>query len=658
MNKRRQFGNYINRLRREKGISLQALCEGLCAYQEISYLETGTRKLDRLLEDALLERLGVGAEDYEYFLDFAEYQKWRHRQHVLHSINYGQFDKAESLLEKYCNVCCGQDGCEDGTGCDTQATAGAATDASAVERLERQFYLDMLAQVRRCRGASASELYNLFERALALTVPGFSGRPLGELALSLKEINLMLETERYRKEGGRPERFWELVTYIENKELDRRGRAKIFSKSVYYLYRSLIFAEEEAQLSLREAQLREKTAQLDECVVIGLLKYCNIALEGLRDNEKMYYFWEILSMKEALLDNLPADFYKDPSVFDKQRRDVREWREAMESVFGEFQVPLENLGHCHLYVMKGVCCINDVICIRRKMLGLTQAELCRGICSIKTLQRLENRKTSPQRDIVSSLFERLGLSGELTRTELVTDSPKARGLMEKMRESFNDQRWEEAEKLADQLKTQVSMDIKSNRQALENAEVSAKWENGKIDDDEYFRKMRNALELTLPFEAFLSEGEKYLTVNEQTCIQNLMLVMDKESPEFMTCLRRFEEMYQPFEEDDLLESVSGTYEFIIGYVRSELGNRGQYDRGDQYNKSILQECVRTRRLASIHDCLYDRWWNYAERLKNGIPVEEELNEEDELVKCVLFSRICKKEQDERFYQKKLLLISN
>lgn len=649
MNEGKKFSNYVNRLRKMNHIPLQGLCEGLCTFQEISCLENGTRKLNRLLEDALLERLGVGAEDYECFLDYAEYQRWRHQQHILHSITHEQFDRAESLLEAYCNTYCRSS---------DDSHSAAMADFSAAERLEWQFCLSMLAQVRRCKEASVPELRNLFERALALTVPGFDRKPLGETVLSLKEINLMLEAERYREGGGRPGRFRDIVEYIKNRKLDRRGQAKIFSKAVYYLYRSLIFTKEEAQLSLSGMKLGARTACLDKQSVIELFRECNIALGTLRDNERMYFLWEILSMREALLENLPKDFFNGPDIFEKFYRETREWKWAFEKIFGEFCVPLENFDYCHLYVMKGVNCINDVIRIRRKMLGLTREKLCQGICSEKTLRRLESCKTSPQRAIVSGLFERLGLSGELTRTELVTDNPEARQLMEKMRESANGQKWEEAEKMADQLKCLVSMDTKSNRQAVENAEISAKWESGKMEDDEYCQKMKDALELTLPFEAFLSEGEKYLTVNEQTCIQNLMLAMDKESPEFLTCMRRFEEIYQPLVEDDLLESVSGNYEFIMGYVRSELGNRGQYDRGNQYNKSIMQECIRARRLTSIYDCLYDRWWNYAERLKKGIPVDDELNGEDELAKCILCSRFCKQTYAEAFFLKKFKLLSN
>ena len=61
------FIDYVNSLREKEGFSLQEVCEGICNPQEIHYLEQGKREVDRLLEEAILERLGIGAEDSESY---------------------------------------------------------------------------------------------------------------------------------------------------------------------------------------------------------------------------------------------------------------------------------------------------------------------------------------------------------------------------------------------------------------------------------------------------------------------------------------------------------------------------------------------------------------------------------------------------------------
>lgn len=186
MNEGKQFSEYISGLRNKNNVSLQSLCEGLCTFQELSYLENGTRRLDRLLEDMLLERLGIGAEDDELYLGCVEYQRWLHRLHILHSIAYEQFGKAEALLEAYRAAYCGG----------TEGRTADCLNTPAADRLERQFYLGMLAQIRRCAGASGQRLHALFHEALTLTMPYSVFLNEGQKYLTISEQsciqNLML----------------------------------------------------------------------------------------------------------------------------------------------------------------------------------------------------------------------------------------------------------------------------------------------------------------------------------------------------------------------------------------------------------------------------------------------------------------------------------
>ena len=87
---REAFGAYISDLRDGRGYALEQVCEGLCTAQRLFQLETGKQSAGKLLQDAILERLGVGAEDYEHFLHYEEYGKWEMRQRILHRISCGK----------------------------------------------------------------------------------------------------------------------------------------------------------------------------------------------------------------------------------------------------------------------------------------------------------------------------------------------------------------------------------------------------------------------------------------------------------------------------------------------------------------------------------------------------------------------------------------
>ncbi len=623
---REDFGIYISDLREKRGYALEQVCEGLCTSQQLSQYERGEKAVSRLLQDALLERLGAGAEDYEHYLNYKDYDHWEMRQRILSRIQRGNVEGAKQLLVDY----------------QGRYVGDAAGSRKVADRLEYQFYLSMLAQIRALEGADREELCMLLETAVGLTVPELWEKPLAGRVLSFKELNLVLEAEQYQEGGARPEHYREVMSYVETSRADALGRAKIFPKAVYFLCRCSVPGD-----------------GMPEEI---LLEFCSHAVEILRDGNRMYYLWELLDLREHYLGRILEKAAEDreggiSGELVCLSQENAAWKKALENVYAQYQVPRETSSYCYLYMEKGVFCSNDVIRIRRRMLGMSRKELREGICDKKTLERLENRKSNPHRWEVEELFRRLGLAGTLTRTELITESQEARHLMTRLGQYVNNREAEKAEAVLAQVKNMVSVDMKWNRQTLMRQEVNIQEELQKINRETYCRRMQEALELTLPFQAFLQEGEKHLSHEEQACIQNLMQGMDKEREEFRICLERFEEMYRPVAEGELLGTMSMVYGLVMGYVASELGNLGEYDRSDWYNDKKIEEDLYSRRLTSIADGLYCRWWNHEQRKKRGIPTDRELDGEEELTDCIWFCRLGRQTHDESFLEEKLRQLS-
>lgn len=192
-----------------------------------------------------------------------------------------------------------------------------------------------------------------------------------------------------------------------------------------------------------------------------------------------------------------------------------------------------------------------------------------------------------------------------------------------------------------------------NRQKLLGEEIMLAWKRGELQREEYCRRLQETIELTLPMTAFLQPGEKYLTKGEQEYIRNRMRGLDPDGEEFRICMQRFEEMYRPYMLNERIETMIGVFEFIMSYIGSELGNRGEFDAADEYSQFIAEENLRERRFRFLSEALYDRWWNDAERRKRGILIKTKLDGERELSKCVILSRIEKNAHDEKFYRKRL-----
>lgn len=54
--------------------------------------------------------------------------------------------------------------------------------------------------------------------------------------------------------------------------------------------------------------------------------------------------------------------------------------------------------------------VGEVIKRKRIEMGLTQEELCEGICESFTISRIENGKQPPSRSTADALLQRLGIS--------------------------------------------------------------------------------------------------------------------------------------------------------------------------------------------------------------------------------------------------------
>ena len=100
--------------------------------------------------------------------------------------------------------------------------------------------------------------------------------------------------------------------------------------------------------------------------------------------------------------------------------------------------------------------LGEYIKQRRLDLGLTQEQLCEGICEPMTLSRLENGKQTPSRNRINALLQRLGLPDDryfalLSKNELETEALQkeivACNVTEKVSEGF--EKLAQFEKLTD-----------------------------------------------------------------------------------------------------------------------------------------------------------------------------------------------------------------
>ena len=608
MEVKNRFGVFIAKLRKEKGISLEQLCDGLCTPGMLSRFERGEREPEKLLQNRFLTRLGTVPENYENFLYYKEYCRWEKRQGILHYILEENMEEAKRLLEEYYQT------------------------YDMKEALEKQFYLAMLAQIRRYEGCGREELAPLFEEALQLTVPDINIRSFRKRVLSLEELNLLLEY-RYCQNNGISLQFYEtLLEYIEKMGWTTLALAKIYPKTVYYYY--MVWKQKDSE---------------NEVLAERMIQLCDKGIEILRNANRMFFLWELFCMREELSARIP-ECVRSEAGFVQRRKDCIEWKETLEELYLEYGISIAMYEFCYLYVESENYCIGDVIRIRRKMLGLSQEKLCKGICDSRTVSRLERHIRRPQKEIVQQLFERLNLSTELCRTELVTDSQEAIEKLRELKVRINNHEYDRARELISQLKTLISIDNPTNAQIIERNELLIDITSKKLYGDECVLKMKRVLEYTVPYSKTIAKELKYLTNEEIACLENITLGISWENKEMKECV-------------DAIEAVCNTpknlcnyvriYEFTMIAISSHLGNKGMFERSNEIKKKVLRLSLQNRRTKALHYILYGLLWNKENQKMNLQSYNGIVNTRKELEKCVYLSRLCRDRYRENAYNEKI-----
>ncbi|MGN0432719.1 MAG: hypothetical protein ACI4EQ_10235 [Lachnospiraceae bacterium] len=595
-----RFGTYIAKLRRKRNVSMEQLSEGLCSLSMLGRFEKGERLPEKQLRDRLLTRLGEAPSVYENYLDTDEYAQWKLRQQILESIVSWKREKTEELLDTYKEQC------------------------DRENPLEKQFILTMEAQWRRREGASQTELATMFGEAVKQTVPGVDDKSIIGMCLSMQEIDLILDYEHYRVSDTKQARYEEVMKYIMESDFDAVSRAKTYPKAVYYLCKEL------------EKESGRKP-------LVRMLKLCNQAVEVLRDACYMCYLWELLQIKKEVLYKLSGE----------HTQETEELLEALETLYEEFDVPIAMSDSCYLYVEKEVYCIGDVIRIRRQMLGLSREQLCEGICSLKTVGRIERNQLKTQRQIVRELFERLHMSREYQRMEVVSEDPMVQELFGELRWRINEREYDKVHDILEKLKKMVPMELPSNRQALERLIAANEWQNGKLSREAYIQRLKEVLEYTLPYEVAIAPGKKYMTNEEIACIHNMVSVMNWNNPELEKCIATLEEIYRQTEEESCVGVHISMYATVMTVVDSQLGNKGDYERSDTISKLIIKECLKARIITYIAKELYNLLWNYEQKVKEHIPHWEKRNVLRDLGYCILLCHFTRQKFWERNYKDKL-----
>ena len=604
------FSKFLKRVRKEENVYLEQLAEGLMTVSQLARIEKGQRPIPKNMRDRLLGRLGVASDLYENLLNIEDHAAWEHQRNILCAIERQETRKAQELIAAY------------------------EKEAPIHDKIKQQFCLMMRAEVLKQQGADPQEIADCYEAAVKHTIPDVENLCLKKKLLSIQEINMVLEYEWYHKNEGFVEKCRDLKTFVEKSVYDDLSKVKVYPKIVYY-YLQEIFPVQGKQIP----------------EVLGEnLQICNAAIEMLRDTGRAFFLLELLEMKIKILECMkqnPEEIEELPPEY----HETMELADLLKRLSVEYGVPAYMQDCTYLYQQRWVFYIGDVLRIRREMYGLTQKELCQGICSVRTLRRAEKKETNMQRETLGTLLRKLGISKEFQRARLVTNDREVLRLKQEIFNSRNNRDFVGCRELLGQLQEKISLDIPENRQYVIELKASLDWREGKISKEEYVAREEEALQCTLNMKELFCVDDVYLTELEVLCICKIIQGLDGSAKrKYIDFLIQFFGLY---EKKYMLADCIVMYEYSIIFAASELGNINEHQSAIELDKKVLREDLKCRRTWVIGNILYDILWTQIEIENERGHTMNKLKMTENLKQCRLLSHFCKQTFYEKFYDEKL-----
>lgn len=382
------------------------------------------------------------------------------------------------------------------------------------------------------------------------------------------------------------------------------------------------------------------------------LKICEKAIDKLRDAGRTYYLVELLEIEIQILEIMPEDAVTEHLEKNgTDRINAKELMSMIKNLYAEYEVPAYMQDCTYFYQQKWIFSMKDVLRTRREMFGLTQEQLCEGICSVKSLRRAEKGQTDMQRETLKKLLNRLGLSGQMQWSRLITSDREVIRMAEELADYINDRKFSVASKQLESLKSRIDLDIPQNKQYFLEKQALLEFEQGKVTGEEFVKMEKEALECTLCAENLYRKENVYLTEREIICISNSWKGMEgKQKRESINLILR---LYDYYALNNGLSQAISVYEIVTEAAVNELGNNGEHVRAEEIDRKSIKASLSCRRVWDIHYKIYDILWNEKKLMKKSGKRVSNNRMNTELKRCIIMSHYVKRYFYENVYKEKL-----
>lgn len=245
--------------------------------------------------------------------------------------------------------------------------------------------------------------------------------------------------------------------------------------------------------------------------------------------------------------------------------------------------------------------LGEAIKKRRLELGLTQEQLCEGICEPITVSRLENGKQTPSRNRINALLERLDMPADryyalLSKNELDIDALQKEIISYNVRfEKATADEKPEIRKLAldahKKLEAIIDDDDTLSKQFILRSRVFVGTEDGEYSFDEKIRMLTEAIRITSPrFE--LDEISRGLYTTDEIKIINLLALAYSRAGKSVDAISIWSQLHKYIRKHFLNIPLTRAHlnMVLLNYAR-ELDIIGQFEKAIEIAEEGQQICL-------------------------------------------------------------------
>lgn len=286
-------GNLIRKLRKEQGITLSQLSNGLCSVTTMNRIETEECVDNILLVSLIIQRLGLSPEKFELYSGKEEFEQLDHRTLIQIYLRDGDLEQAKDELEKYQH----------------KWHTLIETDP-----LQQQFIKNISGQLA-VREGRLQEGITLLEQAIQVSVPEWNRKNKLELVLSEYELLLFNAlADAYELSGKEQKAFLmriQIIEYVNQKQSAKDLKPQLFAEVVC---KAVPFLIKQGSITIA-------------------LELCNQSLSILSNAKRMYCWPDILYLKASCLEKL----YKNEASKIDEIVNAYEKSYCVFDLFGEYE---------------------------------------------------------------------------------------------------------------------------------------------------------------------------------------------------------------------------------------------------------------------------------------------------------------------------------